>query len=456
MADELSRKNAMLPVQFCNYNLDYQQRLGFLKLLVWVGENVRGGKEELQRRMESLYSPSARKSLRPKKSGAPSPKISATRSGRAPGTFDPEAMLQLDEIPSWQPGFSFQRLDRLVLWGEMLGLVTPTGRLAEWSKPLISDHPQFLPHAEEFPNPFLLSRRERAYFLALLMYHDHVLLHLTSALSQLSPGVRIETRTACIQIITALCRTLDCASGSNIQAVRTRQSLRDLLERLAGAEHVANRRALLGEPERSRALDQMMAKSTRNHLAEYHAICRFEQLTDLGLLVKENPLKPPSTVGERDRTRKSWVWYTTDAIKSFGPCVQSVDCDVERYLQKHWAKSCFAGQCAARELEAGKDQEEIAALLDAALPRARRQLGAIQVHTWVFIAALDAIDRGLVLEFEQAYRLLDAMRHDQRYSGYIRQSGQETYLGRTALVMSGTMADHVSRYPIATRGPSND
>ena len=96
----------------------------------------------------------------------------AARSARLSGSFDPQAMLQLDEIPSWQPGFSFQRLDRLVLWAEMVGLITSAGRLAEWSKPLISDHPPFLPHAEEFPNPFLLSRRERAYFLALLMYHD--------------------------------------------------------------------------------------------------------------------------------------------------------------------------------------------------------------------------------------------------------------------------------------------
>jgi len=181
----------MLPVQFCNYNLDYQQRLGFLKLLVWVGQNVRGGKEELQRRIGFLYSPSASKTSRPKKSGSGGSKASAARSVRAPGAFDPETMLQLDEIPSWQPGFSFQRLDRLVLWGEMLGLVTPAGRLAEWSKPLICDRSPFSPHAGGFPNPFLLSGRERAYFLALLMYHDHVLLHLISALSQLSPGMRI-------------------------------------------------------------------------------------------------------------------------------------------------------------------------------------------------------------------------------------------------------------------------
>ena len=107
-------------------------------------------------------------------------------------------------------------------------------------------------------------------------------------------------------------------------------------------------------------------------------------------------------------------------------------------------------------LEAQRDQQEIAALLDASLPRAQRQFGAIQVHTWVFIAALDAVERGLALEFDQAYALLDAMRHDQRYSSYIRQSGQQTYLGRTALVVSGSMAEHVRQYPVENRGLNNE
>lgn len=441
----------MLPVHFCNYNLDYQQRLGFLKLLVWAGQGVRGGKEELQRRIESLYSPSAGKT---KKSGSGGARISKpARSVRSSGTFDPEAMLQMDEIPSWQPGFSIQRLDRLVLWGEMLGLVTPAGRLAEWSKPLISDEDTGNLRSG-FRNPFILSRRDRAYFLALLTYHDHVLLHLAAALSQLGSGMRIDARAACVQTITALCRTLDCASGSNLQAVRTRQALRDLLERLAGMEHIRNKRALLSEPDRSRALDQIATNGIRNHLAEYHAVCRFEQMTDLGLLVKENPANPQITKDERERARKSWVWYTTDALTAFGPYVQGVKCDVECYLQEHWAKSCFAGNGEPHTLEAAHDEPKIAALLDGALPRARRQLGAIQVHTWVLIAALDAIDLGLALEFGQAYALLDAMRLDQRYSSYLRQSGQQTYLGRTALVMNGTMAEQIQQYSLDNRGPN--
>jgi hypothetical protein len=282
------------------------------------------------------------------------------------------------------------------------------------------------------------------------MFHDHVLFHLTSALTRLEPGTRIDARRACIEVTKALCLTLDCAAGVNIHAARSRQMLRDLLERLAGVEHISNKHAFLNPGERENALKQMEAKTVRNHLAEYHAVCRFEQLTDLGLLVKEDPFKPSTTDEARERARKSWAWYTTDGLRFFCPQEQNGDCNVEDYLESQWARSCLLDQRLTTDLDPVKDQVEIARLLDGALPRARRQLGAIQVHTWVFIAALDAIDRGMSLEFKQAYALLDAMRHDQRYSGYLRQSGQQTYLGRTASLIGGSMYDNICQYPITS------
>ncbi len=439
----------MLPVQFCNYNLDYQQRLGFLKLLVWLGQSVRGGKEELVRKIESFYGQSATQSKRAKRVGPSGREAQAPRQPHLRGTFDPDVLLQRDEIPSWQPGFSFQRLDRLVLWAEMLGLVTANGRLAEWATPLLADRSTPTIHAKELPNPFLLSRRDCAYFLALLTYHDQVFLHLIPALARFESGTRIEVRGACVETTNALCKTLDCVSGSNIQAVRTRQSLRDLLERLAGMEHLTNKHAFFNPSERPRAIQDMVAKSSRNHLAEYHAISRFEQLTDLGLLVKDNQLNSNTEWGDRYRARTSWSWYTTEALRSSDAYLQAAGCDVEEFLQNQWARSCALRRGDLRELDARRDQLEIARLLDRALPRARRQLGAIQVHTWVFIAALDAIEEGMALEFSVAYSMLDAMRQDQRYSTYLRQSGQQSYLGRTASLINGTMEEYVHRYPLS-------
>lgn len=441
----------MLPVEFCNYNVDYQQRLGFLKLLVWAGESSRGGKEELLHRIESLYSPSATRPKRAQRHAAAG--RHAERPHAVPhvrGKFDPDVLLQLEDVPSWQAGFSFQRLDRLVLWGEMVGLITPSGRLAEWAKPLVVDQPLRFVREGVGQNPFLLSRRERAFFLALLVYHDHVLLHLISLLSRLNTGARVDTRKACIEVVDGLGKTLDSASGTNIQAVRARQSLRDVLERVAFAEKLPHRAALVNPEERLGALREMHARATRNHLIEYHAACRFEQLTDLRLLVKEDPANPPKTPGDRYRARTSWVWYTTEWLKSLGDMLQAAGCnDVEVFLQGCWARACSLEKGGdLRQLDAVEDQQEIAHLMDTALPRAMRQFGAIQVHSWVFITALDAIERGTALEFSTAYSLLDAIRRNPNCSGYIRQSGQQTYLGRTASVLGGSMFDIVSRYPI--------
>jgi hypothetical protein len=220
------------------------------------------------------------------------------------------------------------------------------------------------------------------------------------------------------------------------------------LERLAGMEKAVHKGSLLNPEERSRVLHQIATSKTRNHLAEYHAVCRFEQLTDLGLLVKEAPAQKPKTLDERQRARTTWSWYITDTLKAVGRLISTSGNDVETYLQEHWAASSLAQKANVPTLDPSRDQPEIAKLLDAALPRASRQFGAIQVHTWVFIAALDAIDAGKALEFSAAYKLLDTMRKDARYSTYLRQSGQENYLGRTASLIGGSMADYVGRYPL--------
>jgi hypothetical protein len=439
----------MIPVQFCNYNLDYQQRIGFLKLLAWTAKGVRGGKEDLLRRLESLYPASAANKTASRSRGGIGRGTQKPTAAHLKGTFDPDALLQREEIPSWQPGFSFQRLDRLVLWAEMLGLITSSGRLAEWSTPLIVGSPGVVPQDPiRTENPFHLSPRDKAYFLAVLMYHDHVLLHMLTILSGYDEGHYINARAACIVVTDALGRTLDQARGTNIQSVRARQALRDVLERIAGMEKLPHKGALINSDERPRVLRAMGAENARNHLAEYHTVCRFEQMTDLGLLTK-GP-KNPDNEGpeERRRARTTWGWYVSDVTKTVGRIIARCGGDVDKYLHDCWAQSAMAGAPGTPILDIHRDQRRIAELLDIALPRASRQLGAIQVHTWVFIAALDALDAGLVLEFSTVYSLLDAMRHDSRYSTYLRQSGQQNYLGRTASVVEGSMAEYVSRFPV--------
>src|SRR5262245_31443760 len=133
----------MIPQQFANYNKNYQQRLGYLKLLATLEDGGRPGKVDLLQRIHRLYHP--------------------RREGRKP--FVPTRLLEQEDIPSWQPGFPEKSLDRLVLWGQMLGVLTPAGRLSEWGNLLRVLACPGWPEA----NPFVLSAIERAFFLQLLL-----------------------------------------------------------------------------------------------------------------------------------------------------------------------------------------------------------------------------------------------------------------------------------------------
>ncbi len=50
----------MIEQRYCNYQRNYQQRLGYLKLVSWVGEGVRGGPEEIKARLDALSPPPQR------------------------------------------------------------------------------------------------------------------------------------------------------------------------------------------------------------------------------------------------------------------------------------------------------------------------------------------------------------------------------------------------------------
>ncbi len=175
----------MILPNFCNYNLDYQRKLGYLKLLVWAGDGVRGGTDEIVGRLQQVY-PSPGSPRKP----PPSKKL-----------FEPRVLLERLENPSWLQAFSPNRLDRLILWGEMVGLIAPTGRLSEWSRVLLAFSAEGEPENWSERNPFLLSLRDRAYFLHLLLYHDQVLAELLAILSARTPGDRIDMQEGCIIVV---------------------------------------------------------------------------------------------------------------------------------------------------------------------------------------------------------------------------------------------------------------
>jgi len=412
----------VIELRFCNYNKDYQQRLGFLKVVSRVGRGARGGPDDILDHVRSLYPDGSRRPL----------------AGRRIEEFNPKEIVRDQRVPSWIVGFVPKTLDRLVWWAEKMGLVAQSGRLSEWAAILdgIRSHPDEVSWVED--NPFVLSLEERAFFVQLLFYHDQILPFLVNHLGQLDPGTVIGVAESCVLVTQSLGDLLDRIKGNSPTELQLRLELRDLLERIGRQFKIDDPRRLVNAETRRdivKSLGGDRLNGVRVRLAEYHAICRFEHLTDLGLLTKEDPNNPPTDEASREKTRTSWMWFVAPGLPKAARILSPQLADLERFFQESWMRFCAVGfGQKTRELDAFEDQREIAGLLDETLPCARRQIGPVQVHTWASLSCLRALGRGCLLEQSTIEKLLEAMRIDPHTSSSVRLSGRAELRGRTAAI----------------------
>lgn len=421
----------MTPTLFCNYNLDYQQRLGFLTLVAVACDTCRGNREAFVDRLTQLYE--GRRSLT-----------------NATGPLDLRSLVVQKDVPSWQLGFSSERLDRLVLWAEMMGIIAHNGRLSEWSRLLqqiVADDltsPRF--------NPFVLTLEQRAFFLHLLFIHDQALPFLISRLASLPSEEKITVRTACLLTVDAIGAFYDTIPPTGPDRIKLRQELRDLLERIASQYRLHDKRVLLAAESRSKAIAELRGLRTipRVHLAEYHAICRFEQLTDLGIVSKTANAR---TIDEEAGRKNVWEWNRNEYLGGARAILDVATSDLERFLTNHWIE--FIGLINRKRLvrlDPITDQVEVARYLDATLMQSRRPLGPVQVHSWALLASLSALRQARRIEIGAVFQLLDLMRASPSAASIVRQGGRTTFLGRTASVHSDHIAEQLSSTPVREGG----
>lgn len=429
----------MVDRRFCNYNLDYQQRLGFLKIVAQIGAQARGGVGEILVRLKDIYPEAGRSHHGPLRNVG----------------FNPDQLLRKPEIPSWQPGFSAKRLDRLVLWAEMLGIIAPTGRLSGWATILRGLGRQKGIRDTIKANPFMLTLGEKALFTQLLLYHDQVLPFLLRRISETKAGVRLNLHKCCILTIRSIGEFLDDIAGQSANEIQLRVEVRDVLERIAAQYGVRNPKAMQSAISRSEILDELEHSPTRKkrpHLAEYHTVCRFEQLTDLGLLMKEDPENPPANESERAKLRTAWSWITTSRSVSLGD-IMGAEGNLEGLLERRWIDICSRtmGRTVAR-LDPYDDQIEIAQILDDTLPLARRQIGPIQLHTWATAASARAFENGFRIEISDVVSLFDAVQRDKFHGQRVRVGGRDVFRGRTVTVPSDGIVHLLQMHPVQPGG----
>ncbi len=231
-----------------------------------------------------------------------------------------------------------------------------------------------------------------------------------------------------------------------------------MLEKIARDYKCPDKYALLHSDSRANTLQEMRRTPlSKKHVAEQHAVCRLEQLADLGLLTKENPRQPPATEEERKQARTGRAWYVPETLCRASALLTGMSGRLNDLLVHHWAELCdVVWALDLKPMDPIGDQVEISRLMDCTLPIAQRQIGAIQVHTWAFLTVLEAMRQGMRLEFGGVFDLLAAMRRTPVYGDYIRHGGQDSYLGRTASVVGDSMEAFVRTHPLEHKNPDGE
>jgi hypothetical protein len=324
--------------------------------------------------------------------------------------------------------------DRLILWAQMIGIIAPTGRLSEWANVLNALAPQRNLRDFGACNPFVLSNAERIFFVHLLFYHDQVLPILVNLLGHFPAGTRIGVAAACRLVSQSMAEFLDRLHQEGPEGLKTRVALRDTLEKIAHEYTLPDVHALTNPKTRPAAVEALANSrrpGTRVLTAERQAVCRLEQLTDLGLLTKEDPAAPPASAEAVGTARTSWTWYTTEHLPAAAATLGAGD--LEHFLRRSWIKFSTAS-LPESDFHAAADQAEFAVFLDRALPIVRRQIGPVQVHAWAVLACVLAANAGVIIEIDDVHRLLSALHADPRTNHLVRLGGTDSFRGRNVVV----------------------
>ncbi len=257
---------------------------------------------------------------------------------------------------------------------------------------------------------------ERNFFLYHLIQIDDVTASLIDRLGELEVGKTLESRDAA----RLTCRTLiDVLSGAkdNIQP-------RDILSFRIASELAATIAEELGE-DASELIGRSIRKAPKainlkarrkvgpggvvreprraNKNADHQTIPRFEQLVDLGFLVK--PLDPTNRESAL-AGRRRWRYVPTEACRRWSELRSRVPDRRVFFIWHFFAKTCLSTFGVSRKPNASTDATLVARYLWKAYERVRRPVGPNPLDSVALSAMLDGIEDGVAIEIADFHRLL--------------------------------------------------
>lgn len=418
---------------------DFYLRVGFLKVLVAVLDPHRRsvGNEVLVRRLEQLM-------FAPARSHTELWRQLVERFPWVPGRFEDaeaalparskrgkptvtEALLLTGNCPSQLYAITARTAYKILDWGRNLQLIGAGNQITEKGLILRAMLPKegyegFLKGDPLAWNPFVLSPRERLFFLFHLAEVDHLALEVLEEVCRRPVTSVIETADAaeitCRVLFRVLDRVANSVSSSDLPALRRARELASVMARelqLADpGSRVTTARERMPRPKKIMAhvLPRVenkhpVRRTTKN--ADHQTIPRFEQLVDLGFLRKPCPeVEVNQAVWECRRhwryerlpTCDAWLAARLRTLEGQGP-----------WEWRGFAAAALASGIAGVQLRPEEPSSDVVAVfLWAGYQKVRRQIGHTPFHSIALTAMIEAAVSGFVIEMRTFHDLLMALK----------------------------------------------
>jgi hypothetical protein len=339
-----------------------------------------------------------------------------------------EALLLLGDCPSNLYAITPKSAIKVVEWGRDYGLLGHGNQITDRGLVLKSLLPsekvtRFLRGDVLAWNPFVLSPEEKAFFLYQLCEIDAVTVAILDELGKTPPGTVVEAAMAGVRTCRALFEVLDSVHDRTMLtaqpqlrvsrelacAMARELDLKDLVARCGSLTQRGPARVTKIRPTGTLAPAKMEGaarRTTKN--TDHQAIPRFEQLVDLGMLVKPGS-EHPSAV-ERYHARSSWRYQTTERTTRWAESRALAD------RSRGWEQARFAATAASSLLRSTEPRrlsgrpEELAEFLWAAWMEIHQPIGHTPLETIALLATIEALGKGRIAEISDFHGLMIALK----------------------------------------------
>jgi hypothetical protein len=410
---------------FLRYSHSSQQRLGALKTLVALLDTHRSSvaSEQIDKKIDALLISAA---------------VKAEDLGWGKRKFpnnQAEALLSVINAPSLLFPITKEKRSRVREWGRLVGLLGNGNQITERGvllQRLIGSSATDAIRRGDFgkSNPFLLTQEERIYFLYFLLEKDAVLPFLIKRLASLPLHFVLNGNGADQQLTLAMLDLLDHLSatnslgGSDILAIRDARELTGIMARALSLEDPRAERAtsLRRRPRRAGSDPSV----TRTNTADDQAIPRFENLVDIGFIVKELPDEEARDPEGSLKRKLSWRYCVTQRLRDWCAVAESMLLSSE-FLTEGFAQSARAAfyNTPGRRIEPNEPLAVID-LMQAAYRNVQRVMGHTPLESIALLAMIGALERGQVCEMRTFHAVMLSIKQSGALSQFVKfASGNE-------------------------------